>query len=238
MRLAVSDRHSLASGFPFPVPLRKIVENVYLNMRFIYGATKTPALAAKKAALAEKGLKDPINFFGIHRSDAPWITQTTEGASIPMDFVPPNVTCVGPMVLSGASASEQDPELASWLKRAPTVLINLGSNVAVSRHLAPSRHRDRPAKANFTQYDEPRATAMSLAVAEVMEKTDVQVIWKFNKHGDYGDEALSPLNPYLEGGRLRLRNWLTADPSSLLETGNIVASIHHGGSGCYHEAIA
>lgn len=235
----MADKHSSASGFPFPIPLRNIIENVYLNVRFIYGATKTPALAAKKAALAEKGLKDPINFFGIHRSDAPWITQTTEGASIPMDFVPPNVTCAGPMVLSGAPASEQDPELAAWLKRAPTVLINLGSNVAVSRLVALSRHRDRPPRdANIRQYDEPRATAMSLAVAEVMEKTGVQVIWKFNKHGDYGDDALSPLNPYIDGDRLRLRNWLTADPSSLLETGNIVASIHHGGSGCYHEAIA
>jgi hypothetical protein len=124
---------STASGFNFPVPLRKIPENIYLNLRFIYSAMRTPALSAKKAALREKGLKDPINFFGIHRPDVPWITQTTEGATIPVDVVPPNVTSAGPIFLSGASASHQDPELADWIKKAPTVLFNLGSHFAVSR---------------------------------------------------------------------------------------------------------
>jgi hypothetical protein len=104
-----------------------------MNMRYVYAAMMTPDLSAKKAALTEKGLKDPINLFGIHRPDAPWITQTTEGAMIPLDFVPPNITCAGPILLSGAPASQQDPELAAWLKKAPTVLINLGSNLAVSR---------------------------------------------------------------------------------------------------------
>lgn len=104
-----------------------------MNMRYVYAAMMTPDLSAKKAALREKGLKDPINLFGIHRPDVPWITQTTEGAMIPLDFVPPNITCAGPILLSGAPASQQDPELAAWLKRAPTVLINLGSNLAVSR---------------------------------------------------------------------------------------------------------
>ncbi|SCO42679.1 uncharacterized protein FFMR_06900 [Fusarium fujikuroi] len=33
-------------------------------------------------------------------------------------------------------------------------------------------------------------------------------------------------------------SWLIADPSSLLDTGNIVTSVHHGGSNCYHEALA
>jgi hypothetical protein len=125
-----------ASGFAFPVPWRDILENVYLNMWFIYGAMMTPALFAKQAALVEKGLKEPMNFFGIHRSDAPWITQTTEGATIPLDYLPPNVTCAGPIVLSGATAAQQDPELTAWLKKAKSVLVNLGSNVAVGVHVS------------------------------------------------------------------------------------------------------
>jgi hypothetical protein len=100
-------------------------------MWFIYGAMMTPALSIKQATLSEKGLKEPMNFFGIHRPDTPWITQTTEGATIPLDYLPPNVTCAGPIVLSGATAAQQDPELTAWLKKARTVLINLGSNVAV-----------------------------------------------------------------------------------------------------------
>ncbi len=124
-----------SSGFAFPVPLRNIPENIYMNLLYVYSAMLTPKLSAKKTALREKGIKDPINLFGIHRHDVPWITQNTEGAMIPLEFVPPNITCAGPILLSGALASQQDSELADWIKRAPTVLINLGSHFAVSRLL-------------------------------------------------------------------------------------------------------
>lgn len=103
-----------------------------MNMRYIYAAMMTPDLSAKKAVLREKGLKDPINLFGIHRTDAPWITQVTENAMIPVDSLPSNVTCAGPIILSGATAFQQDPELAVWMKGAPTLLINLGSQLPVS----------------------------------------------------------------------------------------------------------
>lgn len=39
-------------------------------------------------------------------------------------------------------------------------------------------------------------------------------------------------------GRFRLENWLNADPAALLEIGHIILSVHHGGSNCYHEAVA
>jgi hypothetical protein len=35
-----------------------------------------------------------------------------------------------------------------------------------------------------------------------------------------------------------MSKWLAVDPVSLLETGDVVVSVHHGGSNCYHEAIA
>ncbi|KAF4966991.1 hypothetical protein FSARC_5399 [Fusarium sarcochroum] len=205
-----------SSGFAFPVPLRDIPENVYMNLRCIYSFMFTPDLSAKKAFLKEQGLDQPINLFGIHRPDAPWITQNTEGAMVSVEFVPPNVTCAGPILLSGAPAAQQDPELAAWLKRSPTVLISLGTAL---------------------QYDQSRAVAMAIAIAELLSKSDVQVLWKFNKLGEYSDDFLVPLKPYLGGGRLRASNWLVPDPSSLLETGDIIASVHHGGSSCYHEAI-
>lgn len=109
-----------------------MLENIYLNFRFIYAVMLTPNLSAKKAELRTRGLKDPINFLKMHRPDVPWITMNTEGASIPVDVVPTNVTCAGPILLSVAPASEQDPELARWVGRGPTVLINLGSGFAVS----------------------------------------------------------------------------------------------------------
>lgn len=79
---------------------------------------------------------------------------------------------------------------------------------------------------------------MSIAISEVLSRFDVQIIWKFNKMGEYSDSAFLPLKPYLDSKRLRMPRWLIADPSSLLETGDIIVSVHHGGSNCYHEAIA
>lgn len=78
---------------------------------------------------------------------------------------------------------------------------------------------------------------MSAAIADVLSKSDVQVIWKFRKLGDYSDDALAPLTPFIESGRLRVSNWLAIDPTSMLNTGDIIASVHHGGANCYHETV-
>ncbi|RYO89216.1 hypothetical protein DL764_008613 [Monosporascus ibericus] len=144
-------------------------------------------------------------------------------ASTPVDIIPPNVTCTGPISLSLLTAEEQSPGLARWLARSPTVLINLG---------------------NLFSWTEDHATAMAQAVAAVLhERTDMQVLWKFRKAvvdaegAIYGDEFASPVHPFLKSGRVKMEPWLDVDPTSLLETGHIVASVHHGGAGCYHEAL-
>ncbi|KAH6693689.1 hypothetical protein F5X68DRAFT_199521 [Plectosphaerella plurivora] len=208
---------AVSSGFSFPVPLRSIPENIYLNMRFIYSVLWMPDLAVVRKELKASGITNPSKFYDLHLDDTPWITQTTEGASIPVDYVPPNVTSVGPISLNSAPAAEQDAELAAWLKGAPTVLVNLGSTV---------------------KYNEQQAGVMALAIAEVLEKTGAQVLWKFRKFGDYGDEPLKWLEKYVASGRLRMPAWLAADPLALLETGDVVLSVHHGGAGCYHETIS
>lgn len=79
---------------------------------------------------------------------------------------------------------------------------------------------------------------MGAALAAVLGKTNVQVLWKFRKYGEYSDDILEILTPYINNGRLRMTDWLTVDVYSLLETGNIAVSIHHGGSNCFHEAVA
>jgi hypothetical protein len=112
-----------------------------MNIRYIYSAMFTPDASETKARLQEIGLGEPMNLFGIHRPGVPWITQNTPGAMIPVEVLPPNVTCAGPIILSGAQADQQDPETSAWLKKAPTVLINLGSNLAVGLEKIQEMHR-------------------------------------------------------------------------------------------------
>ena len=209
----------MGSGFPFPVPFNLIVQNIFLNFRMISSLIKMPDLSAKRDFLKANGIPDPINFFGLHRPDVPWITQTTPAATIPVDFVPQNVSCAGPMVLSAAPAAEQDAELVQWIQQKPTVLINLGSA--------------------FT-YSISQTREMADGIRLVLESNpDIQIVWKYRLSPNVVDfDWQAVVEPLEATQRVRATQWLSVDPSSLMETGHIVAHVTHGGAGGYHESIS
>lgn len=213
---------SIASGLPYPVPWHQIPHNIYLTLYLAYKITWMPAVASKIAYLKAHGISKPLNFFNAYQKDNLFITQSAPSLDFPLSIVPANVAAVGPIYLSTAPAEEQDAALAQWLKGKPTVLINLGSHF---------------------NYDLPLATAMTGAIRRLFDETDVQVLWKFNKrplksNGTlYDDAFLAPLKPELSSGRLRLSKWIPIDPATMLETGHIVLTVHHGGANCMHEAF-
>lgn len=181
-----------------------------------------PAVATKIQYLKDHGISKPLNFFNAYQKDNLFITQSAPSLDFPLSVIPANVAAVGPIYLSTAPAEEQDPELATWLAKRPTVLINLGSHF---------------------NYDEPLATAVVGAIRRLFDETNVQVLWKFNKrplkiNGTlYDDAFLHPVSPEVSSGRLRLSRWIPIDPATMLETGHIVLTVHHGGANCMHEAF-
>ncbi|KAI0433091.1 hypothetical protein F5Y09DRAFT_300247 [Xylaria sp. FL1042] len=212
----------LGSGIPYPVPWTKMLENIYNNARYFYSMLRMSHYKPIQKYLESKGLIHPVNWFSLHNADVPWITQALPGASTPLDVIPQNVTLTGPIILSLSPAEEEAPKLTEWLARAPTMLISLGS---------------------LFIWTEAHAIAMAQAIADVLNwRPDLQILWKFRKAPydaegtTYGDEFMTPLRPF-ENGRLKIESWLDVQPVSLLETGHIVASVHHGGAGCYHEAL-
>ncbi|KAI0914220.1 hypothetical protein F4823DRAFT_573654 [Ustulina deusta] len=211
------------SGIPYPVPWTKLPENIYINIRYFYAMLRMRHYTAVQKYLESNGIIHPVNWFNLRNADVPWFTQALPGASTPVDVLPQNVTLTGPIILSLSRAEEQAPALTEWLARTPTVLLSLGS---------------------LFIWTEAHATAMAQAIADMLVwRSDLQVLWKFvkapidNEGTTYGDEFMTPLRPFLEDGRLRIESWLDVQPVSLLETGHIVASVHHGGAGCYHEAL-
>ncbi|KAL5353704.1 hypothetical protein ACLOAV_001744 [Pseudogymnoascus australis] len=206
----------IGSGYTYPVPWHLIPANIYLTLRLAYSVTWTPELTRKKSYLKENGIANPLDFFSVYNKDLVWLTQSSPDADFPMSIIPSNVVACGPIFLSTATAVEQDKELATWLQKAPTVLVNLGSTV---------------------NYDKKAATEMARAVKELLETSGVQVLWKFNKRREFPDLFLAELQEFIAQGRLRLEKWIKIDPASLLETGNVVLSVHHGGANCYHEAV-
>jgi hypothetical protein len=210
----------IGSPDAFPVPWTKVLANIWMAIQVHYVMSWTPAQNAKKAYLRSRGVRDVgMDFYHIHRPDTPWITQTLPAASVPVDYVPPNVTCVGPLNVRVAPAAEQSPELAAWLAQHPTILINLGNTVT---------------------YDLQRALAFSTALSSLLDKyADLQVLWKYQKSGEYDEEEFkSVAKEHIKSGRFKLTNWLDVDPVAILETGHVAAIVHHGGSGSYHDALA
>lgn len=210
---------SMGSGFPFPVPLNLVFQNIALNFRMIRSLISMPELSAKREFLRANGIPDPINFYGLHRPDVPWITQTTHGATIPVDVVPQNVTCAGPIVRSAAPAAEQDAELVDWIKQKPTVLLNLGSAFSYSR---------------------THTRLMVDGIRLVLESNpDVQILWKYRLSPNVVDFGWQALVGRLEATqRVKVTQWLSVDPSALMETGHIAAHVTHGGAGGFHESIS
>ncbi|RWA05990.1 hypothetical protein EKO27_g9115 [Xylaria grammica] len=213
----------MGSGIPYPVPWAKLLDNIYINVQYFYAMLRMAHYTTVQKYLYSKGLAHPVNFFNLRNAKVPWFTQALPGASTPVDVIPQNVTLTGPMILSLRPAEEQAPALTEWLARAPTVLISLGS---------------------LFMWTEAHATAMAQAIADTLAaKSDHQILWKFIKAPydaegtTYGDEFMTPLRPFLKDRRLKIETWLDVQPVSLLETGHIVASVHHGGAGCYSEAL-
>jgi hypothetical protein len=207
----------MSSGHPYPVPWHLIPANIYLNIRFIYSVLNTPLLTEKKAFLKENGIAKPLDVFSIYQKDYLWLTPSLPELEFPMPVVPSNVVTCGPIFRSSAPAVDQDQELAAWLTQAPTVLINLGSTV---------------------DYSVNSARELLGAIKTLLENSKVQVLWKFNKRGEYSEDVFLEVSKEIKDGRLRVEKWLGIDPAAMMETGNIVVSVHHGGANCFFEAIA
>lgn len=191
-----------------------------MYIRIILAVLKVASPNEKRQFLEDKGIKKPLNLFDRYQPDIPWISASSKDAetSLPMEFMPPNVSLVGPMVISTASATEQDAVLAAWVSSKPTVLVNLGT---------------------VQRYSEESARAMADVLSFVLNNTDVQVLWKMKKHPDkeFNDDFLAPLATHISSGRAKVESWISVDPPSLLEIGTIALSVHHGGANCYFEAM-
>ncbi|KAJ8128323.1 hypothetical protein O1611_g5311 [Lasiodiplodia mahajangana] len=205
----------MGCDFSSPIPWRKIPHNIYYTFRLVLAVLTRPDTRGTQKYLREHGIKTSIRI--VRPDDRPWLAQNMPGASIALDVMPPNVTAMSPIIFEPEPAVEVDPELVAWLARAPTVLINLGSLFVYSEH---------------------HATTMAQAIEELLAKTNVQVLWKMDKEDTIPDNYTLPAQSAIAQGRLRVTNWLTVSPASILATGHVVASVHHGGANCYHEAIA
>ena len=94
----------------------------------IYTALRAPTLSSKRAFIMEHGIPEPVMMTNINRPGDHWIMPSLPELEYPME-VPSTLATCGPIYLSSAQIYDQDRELAEWLKKRPTILVNLGTHV-------------------------------------------------------------------------------------------------------------
>jgi hypothetical protein len=157
----------------------------------------------------------------------------------PLDYIPPSVISCGPIVRAVRTVKDSDPELAAWLARGPTILINLGSHCWAEPH-----HAIEMASAIRQLFDTEQ---------ETRGRRELRVLWKLKQVPEVEQPATRHLQEYsvdkpgdgvydLIGGemdddRVRIVSWLAAEPYAVQQTGHVVCNINHGGANSFWEAV-
>jgi hypothetical protein len=155
----------------------------------------------------------------------------------PFAILPKYVIPCGPIVRAAKPIQDVDPELLAWLRRGPTLYINLGTYLMVTT-------------------DE--ATVLAKALKDVLDKADsngyggntrLQIIWKLLRKGSDGKRSHSKewngpwkqirdvIGSEMDADRVRITDWLVAEPKSILESGFVFCSVNHGGASSFNEAL-
>lgn len=159
----------------------------------------------------------------------------------PFEVLPKFITPCGPITRAAPAISDttQDPEMASWLSRGPTVYMNLGTHhffdVSLAKEVALAFRR----LFDLAKRSQP------------LGQGNLQLLWKMPRKTSNGDdtdpsstdflgpwkEIKSILSPEMDSDEVRILDWIVAEPKSVLESGNVVLSVNHGGSNSFHEAL-
>lgn len=178
-----------------------------------------PRIKTLNAVRSSHGINDRLASFTPWVTDIPHICPSLPEIDLPMTITS-NAHLCGPILLATTPVAHSDSSLLEWLQKAPTVLVALGTH-----------HEARA--------DIVRELALGIRVL-LDSRPDIQVLWKLKADESSQDEddhmVLASLGGKIQKGRVRIDSWLKADPVALLETGNIVCFVHHGGANSYFEA--
>lgn len=227
--------YSLMSGYPFPVPWHLIPANIFISIYAIAQLLKDKGpITAKKHLQDTTGtqLRTPVDLL---RNRPDWLKiliGSMPELDFPLETLPSHLLGCGPIILPAPAIADCSPELAAWLARGPTIYINLGSICKVSASQAVEM-----AAAIKKTLD----ALCSHAETEGLPRRH-QVIWKLQKSGDYkttepGSEIYKILGNEISAGRVRIVSWIDTAPYSILKSGHVACSIHHGGANSFNEAV-
>jgi hypothetical protein len=196
------------------VPWYLIPANIAVTFVIIFISLTASRVKNVNRARAQKGLTWTYPGFEVYRKDRLHLAATLP--ELDYDYIiPDNVIGCGPIVLPTDPVASTDPELAKWLDRGPTVLINLGTHAFVS---------------------EADVVEMAIGLRSALEtRPDVQILWKLKTEREVKDHE-DILSQDIRNDRVRIVPWLDVEPNAILEHRNTVCYVHHGGANAFFEA--
>ncbi|KAH8898630.1 UDP-Glycosyltransferase/glycogen phosphorylase [Thozetella sp. PMI_491] len=234
------------SAMPFPLPWSLIPRNIFLNLVAAYAVLTDPGMK-KTTQLLREEVDDPsISLMtamemGVLKAPPPGLrilVAISPDIDYPFAVLPPHVTPCGPIVRAVAPIRSVDPALYDWLGHGRTVYVNLGTHLKA---------------------DPAEAREMALAFKSVLDQAGaferdgakpLQILWKIGRKP--GADGAKPARDVYEGqwqivvdvlqhelavDRVRITDWVNAEPKSVLESGHVICSINHGGANSFYEAL-
>ncbi|EGX88959.1 UDP-glucoronosyl and UDP-glucosyl transferase, putative [Cordyceps militaris CM01] len=225
-------KHPPTSSFiPYPVPFYMIPSALYHQRQWTRNRQST-WIHENAVHLWEKTDKKIIYAdWGRLSYDPPKDLKIFLPSNAIVDFpfskIPDHIVSCGPILRPVATSLEEaDPKLAAWLRRRPTVYINLGTHVLY----------DSDTQINLA------GAIKALLEAAAAKKQDIQVLWKVNrdkkKEGSDHEALYKELGQDGDQDRVLIVDWLLAEPVLVLNSGSIVCSVNHGGANSYFEAVS
>ncbi|KAH8668683.1 hypothetical protein BX600DRAFT_496715 [Xylariales sp. PMI_506] len=241
----------LGSALQFPISWSQVLTNIYFSLVLAYSAITsnrariitenirkhTGDSSLVLMTLAEVGVLTPPP------QDVQVLVAMSEDLDYPFAAIPDYIKPLGLVVRPCDPIADTDEELHHWLSRGPTLYANLGTQLA----LTPTE-----------------ALELALALKDTLDSADrvgygadkkLQVLWKLMcKQEDPNEPRLERresnsiewegdwiqvwncLQSYIEAERVRITPWIEPNPSSILQSGHIICSLHHGGANSWAES--
>ncbi|KAM7214408.1 hypothetical protein V8F06_010246 [Rhypophila decipiens] len=234
--------------YAYPVPGHQIANNVFLILlaiiisfffdhrrKAIQEYVRLHADSAKLTTLNDLSLTPHL----ISRS-LKFLVANTKKIEFPLRLIPGHIIPCGPMIRPAKAVGEVDPDLDSWLRGAAkteevgrgeqvgTVYVNLGTHMRFEEASA---------------VELARGLRILLDHADAMEEKKsgrkLQVLWKLSRQPGWemGPESriYEMLGKEMDEDRIRIVDWIEAEPTAVLDSGGVVCVVHHGGANSFLE---
>ncbi|KAH6619561.1 hypothetical protein B0J18DRAFT_434421 [Chaetomium sp. MPI-SDFR-AT-0129] len=244
-RLAMLWKYPLVcSALPYPLPRSLIPLNILLNLVAAYALFTNPRIRATTAHLRAHIDPNPnrdqlslmtANEMGVLRAPPPGLRvlcAISPDLDYPLSVIPPHLVPCGPIV---RAVGPLEGPLRAWLMRGKTLYVNLGTHLKA---------------------DVAEAREMAGAFRDTLDRAEavgfggrLQVLWKLGRKTRAGEKVerdkfegewkgvCDVLRPEIEDGRVKVTDWVDAEPKAVLESGGVVCSVNHGGANSFYEAL-